>query len=294
MGNRLNLNFSESKMVLIDGHAIIHRAFHALPPLTNGKNEPVGAIYGFVRVLFKVIKDYDPSYLAIAFDHPGPTFRQAIFKEYKAKRAKAPEELYQQIPKIKELVSLMKIPTLEQSGFEADDLIGSLAKQVEGSVKRVIITGDADLLQLVDQRTEVVLLQKGLSQHQSFGLAEIKDKYLGLGPEKLIELKGLKGDASDNIPGVPGIGEKTGLDLIQRYGRLENIYAHLADLSLKTREKLESFQEQSFMSREIGRIKTDLLMDLSLEKYRQRGYNKKLAGDFLIKTGLKSLIKDLP
>lgn len=291
--NRLPLDFKKGSLFLIiDGNAVVHRAFHALPPLTNKKGEPVGAVYGFLRVLFRMIREYDPAYLAITFDAPGPTFRHQIFTEYKATRPKAPEELYRQIPVIKQILERMDIGREEMVGFEADDLIGTLVTRYP-QIEKMVATGDADLLQLVDDQTKVILFQRGLS-HRMMGATEVSEVYEGLSPGQLADLKGLEGDSSDNLPGVPGVGRKTGRNLLLEFGNLEGIYANLSDLPPALAEKMKRFREQAEISRQLGRVRRDVPLDGSLEKYRQKGYNKKEAESFLIEAGLEGLAKDLP
>jgi len=292
MNNRLILDFGEKTFAIVDGHAIIHRAFHALPPLTNHRQQSIGALYGFLRVIFKIIKDYDPSHIVVAFDSPGPTFRHEIFPDYKATRVKAPDALYQQIPYIKKGLESLQIIMLEARGFEADDLIGTLSS-IEGEPNKLIITGDADLLQLADNQTKIMLLQKGISQHLIFGPTEIKEKY-GIFPSQIIELKGLRGDPSDNLPGVAGIGEKTGRGLLEKYDNLEEVYQHLSEISNAIKQKLEKGREDAFKSRQLATIQRNAPIDLTLEKYRWKGYNKKEAITFLEEFGLKSLINGLP
>jgi len=292
--NNLPLDFKNNLLILVDGHALIHRAFHALPPLTNRNDQKIGAVYGFLRIFFKVLKEYHPEYIVVAFDSPGPTFRHDIFPEYKATRAKTPDELNQQIPLIKEAVAILGFPILEIKGFEADDLIGTLAKKIDGETRKIIVTGDTDLLQLADENIKIILLQKGISQYRLFGPAEIKEKYQGLTPRQLVELKGLKGDPSDNLPGIPGIGEKTGRDLLLQFEDLENIYENLEDIPPRIREKLIAYKEQSFLSRKLGLIYQNAPVDGSLENYRQTSYNKNEVINFLTRIGLKSLIKSIP
>jgi len=292
--NNLPLDFKNNLLVLIDGHALIHRAFHALPPLTNRNGQKIGAVYGFLRIFFKVLKEYHPEYVVVAFDSPGPTFRHNIFPEYKATRAKTPDELNQQIPLIKKAVAVLGFSILEIKGLEADDLIGTLAKKIDKEIQKIIVTGDTDLLQLADENIKIVLLQKGISQYRLFGPVEIKEKYQGLAPRQLVELKGLKGDSSDNLPGIPGIGEKIGRDLLIQFENLENIYENLEDISPRIREKLITYKEQSFLSRRLGLICQDAPINESLENYRQTSYNEKEVINFLTEIGLKSLIKALP
>jgi len=201
----------KDKLVLIDGNALVHRAFHALPPLRTKKGELVNAVYGFASILFRVLKELTPDYLAVAFDLAGPTFRDIEYKEYKAKRVKPPQELYDQIPLIKELIKALALPIYEKEGFEADDLIGTIvskvpAKDRKTKVKTIIVTGDLDTLQLIDENTEVYTPQKGIKDAVIYDQSAVKKRY-GIRPKQIADLKGLKGDPSDNILGVPGIGE---------------------------------------------------------------------------------------
>jgi len=216
-------------LVLIDSNALIHRSFHALPPLTSPSGEIVNAVYGFTAVLLKMLKELKPDYVAAAFDLPEPTFRHKEYKEYKATRKKAPEELYLQIPKVKEVLAAFGIPVYEKAGFEADDIIGTIAFAAEkkADIKTVIVTGDTDTLQLVDKNTAVYGLRKGVSDIAIYDEKAVEEKFEGLKPNQMNDYKGLKGDVSDNIPGVPGVGEKTALELVKRFGSMEKLYAAL-------------------------------------------------------------------
>jgi DNA polymerase I len=292
MSGSLSLDFQNKAIVIIDGHALIHRAFHALPPLTNKEGQPVGATYGFLKILFKIIREYGSGYIVVAFDSPGPTFRHKIYKEYKATRVKAPDELYQQVPRIKEALAVLGIKILEESGFEADDIIGTLVAKLNS--EKLIVTGDNDLLQLADDQTKIILLQKGISQYRLIGPEEVKDKYQGLCPDQLVDLRGLKGDSSDNLPGVPGIGEKTGRDLLLRFGNMEEVYNNLDELPEKLKSKLEEYRDQAFLSREMALIFQQVEINNSLENYRQKSYNKEQVANFLKSIGLKGLIPNLP
>ena len=207
------------KFVIIDSNALIHRAYHALPRLSTRKGELVNAVYGFISVLLKVLRELDPDYIAAAFDVAAPTFRHQEYKEYKATRVKAPDELYAQIPLVKEALEAFHIPVYEHEGFEADDIIGTLVEQAPkkqkiSSLDMVIVTGDLDALQLVNSRTKVYTLRKGIQDTVLYGEKEVFERY-GIKPEQLADLRGLRGDPSDNIIGVPGIGEKTAVKLLQ-------------------------------------------------------------------------------
>jgi len=214
--------------LLVDGNAIIHRAFHALPPtLTDKKGRPTNAVFGFARIFLAALKQFRPSHVAVAVDMPGKTFRDDLFKEYKAKRVKAPQELYDQIPLVKDFLASLEVPCFGVEGYEADDVIGTLTKRVPeelGGAEVVILTGDGDTLQLVNGHVKVALPQRGLQPPTLFDGAAVAGKYDSLTPKQIIDYKALRGDASDNIPGVPGIGEKTAMELIKKFGRLKEIY----------------------------------------------------------------------
>lgn len=284
------------KLVLIDGNALIHRAYHALPPLKTKKGQLVNAIYGFVSILFKVIKELKPAYLAATFDLAGPTFRDIEYRKYKAKRVKPPQELYDQIPLIKEIVRALDIPIYEKKGFEADDVIGTIVQKTKDQkIKNIIITGDLDTLQLVDKQTEVYIPQKGIKDMIIYDSAMVKKRY-SLKPKQITDFKGLRGDPSDNIPGVAGIGEKTALDLIKKFGSLKKLYQNLSqsDLNPKLEAKLLEYKEEAFFSQYLVTIKRDVVIDFNLKKCRWAKYNKERVTKLLKKLEFYSLIKRLP
>ncbi|MBU2219972.1 DNA polymerase I [Patescibacteria group bacterium] len=217
-------------LVLIDGHALVHRAYHALPPLNTGSGELVNAVFGFFSILLKMLKDLAPDYIAATFDLAGPTFRHKEFEAYKATRVKAPDELYAQIKRVKDVLAAFNIPVFEAPGFEADDVIGTIVRQVKSQkskVKSIIVTGDLDTLQLVDKNTSIYTLKKGVKETMLYDEAAVRARFEGLSPEQMNDYKGLKGDPSDNIPGVPGVGEKTAIQLLKDFGSLENLYKEL-------------------------------------------------------------------
>jgi len=273
------------KLVLIDSNALVHRAFHALPPtLTSPKGVLTNAVYGFASVLIKMLKDLKPDYVAATYDLAGPTFRHEEFEEYKAHREKAPDELYNQIPLTKEVVRAFGIPIYEKQGFEADDLIGSLSERAkkEKDLQVVIVTGDLDTLQLVDKDKVVVFtLRKGLTDTVLYNEASVKERY-GLKPEQVVDFKGLKGDPSDNIPGVPGIGEKTASALIQTFHDMERLYEAISNfqfpiskkdksrikppLSEKLIQKLQENKDQAFFSKKLATIVRTVEIDFTLDK----------------------------
>lgn len=221
------------KFVIIDGNAIIHRAYHALPPLTTKEGLIVNAVYGFTSTLIKILNDFKPDYLAVSFDVAGGSFRDEIFADYKGKRVKADQELYDQIPLVHEVVRTFGVPIFTRQGFEADDIIGTLATRLrtkETGITTIIVTGDMDMLQLVDDaKVEVYLLRKGLSDFVLFDEKKVKEHF-SFGPERMIDYKSLRGDTSDNIPGVKGIGEKTAKELIEKIGGIDEIYQQLSEI----------------------------------------------------------------
>lgn len=283
------------KLVLIDGNALIHRAYHALPPLKTKKGQLVNAIYGFISILFKVIQELKPDYLAATFDLAGPTFRDVEYKEYKAKRVKPPQELYDQIPQIKEIVKALNIPIYEKKGFEADDIIGTIVSKLSSfklQVLSIIVTGDLDTLQLVDRQTEIYTLKKGIKDIITYDQMAVKKRY-SLKPKQITDFKGLKGDSSDNIPGVPGIGEKTAIDLIKKFGSLKKLYQKLpqSDLNPKLKAKLLEYKEQAFFSQYLATIKKDVSFDFSLKKCRWGKFNRQKVIKLLKKLEFESLIE---
>lgn len=281
-------------LVLLDGNALIHRSYHALPPMTTKAGESVNAVYGFTTTLFSVLEKFKPEYIAASFDLPGGTFRDELYKEYKATRVAAPDDLYAQIPRVKELVQAFNIPIYEQAGFEADDCVGTLARQAEvAGVNVIIVTGDTDTLQLVTDQVKVFTLRKGIKDMVLFGPAEVEAKY-GFKAEHLIDYKGLRGDSSDNIPGVKGVGEKTATELIQQLGSLENIYAHLDEVKPKVREKLEADRDIAYLSKKLGTIDTKAPVTLDLEKTVAHDFDHEVVKKFLRDLEFFSLLKRVP
>lgn len=281
------------KLVLIDGHALVHRAFHALPPLANPSGVPTNAIFGFCSVLIKMIKDLKPKYVAASFDLAGPTFRHEEFAEYKSHRVKAPDELHIQVPYIKEILTAFGIPIYEKAGFEADDVIGAVAELAKETddLQTVIMTGDLDTLQLVeDDKVVVFTLRKGVTDTVTYNEAEVKKRY-GLAPSQMTDFKGLKGDPSDNIPGVPGIGDVTASALIKQFKSLEGLYEaidkkkKLKILTPKLVEKLSVNKDQAFFSKKLATIIRDVDVDFALADSEWRAH--------MDREKLEKLLKDL-
>lgn len=219
---------NKKKLIIIDGNALIHRSFHAIPPTLRTKGGLlVNAVYGFSSFMLKALTEFRPDYVVLTLDKKGPTFRHEAYSEYKATRVKAPNELYEQIPLIKRLAQAFDIPVFELSGFEADDLIGTICKLTENSnLEKIIITGDLDTLQLVNKDTKVYTMSRGLSDSILYDEEKIKERY-GFGADKIIDYKALRGDPSDNIPGVRGVGEKSATELLLKFENLEGIYQAL-------------------------------------------------------------------
>ena len=259
-----NFDFEE-KLVLIDGNSLINRAFFALPPLTDAQGNYTHAVYGFTTMLLKAINDYRPKYIAVCFDLAHPTFRHLMYTDYKATRKKMPQDLASQMPMLKDLLQCMDIKTVELKGYEADDLIGTISKKCGTDV--IILTGDRDTLQLIDGRIKVYLTKKGLSEVAEIDLVRLKEEY-GLTPEQVIDFKALMGDASDNIPGISGVGEKTALRLITDYKTLDGVYEHLDEITGKLREKLDVGKQSAYLSYELATIDKDVPIDFNLEDFR--------------------------
>jgi DNA polymerase-1 len=284
------------KLVLIDGNAIIHRAFHALPPLTNKKGELLNAVYGFTSILLKVMDDIKPDYLIAAFDLKGPTFRHEEYKEYKATRVKAPDELYAQIDRVKEVTQAFNIPIYEMAGFEADDVIGTIATQAENSseeIESIIVTGDLDMLQLVSPKTTVYALRRGMSDIVTYDEAAVVARY-GLTPTQFVDFKGLKGDPSDNIPGVKGIGEKTAITLIQKYNSIEGVYESISELKGALKEKLEKDKMNALMSKRLSAIVLDAPVKLELDKAVLKEFDRQKVVELFQELNFFSLVKRIP
>ena len=222
-------NSKHKRIVLLDSHAILHRAFHALPDFASPKGEPTGALYGLVAMLLKIVEDLSPDYVIACFDLPDPTYRHEAFEGYKATRVKTDESLVQQINRSRDVFRVFNIPLYEKAGFEADDILGTIAEKMREhkNLEVVIASGDMDTLQLIDnKRVQVYTLRKGIKDTVLYDEKAVKERF-GFGPELIPDYKGLRGDPSDNIPGIRGIGEKTAIDLISKFGGIEDIYKKL-------------------------------------------------------------------
>ena len=283
------------KLVLIDGHSLAYRAYHALPPsMATTKGELTNAVYGFMTTLLKILKDEQPDYLAVAFD-VGRTFRDDMFREYKAQRLSMPDDLDYQFARIRSLIKAFNIPILEVGGYEADDVLGTVARKAEGQgIETVIYTGDTDAFQLISPLTKVVVSRRQFGDMALYDEEAVRERY-GLEPRQLADSRGLKGDTSDNIPGVPGIGEKTASDLLQKYGDLDGIYAHLGEITAKRpREALSNHHDQAFLSRDLAIIRRDAPIDVRLDAWRVNDYDPEAVRQILRELEMRSLIERLP
>ncbi len=297
----------EKKILLvIDSNSIIHRAFHALPPLNTSKGEMVNAVYGFLLMFFKAIKEFHPEYIAATFDLKGPTRRQEKFIPYKAKREKAPNELYDQIPRVQEFLRAFHVPIFGKEGYEADDCIGTIVrkaeqKQIYPPLQIIILSGDMDTLQLVDDQTKVFTSRKGLQDSVLYDEKAVQKRLEGLVPKQLMDYKGLRGDPSDNIPGVTGVGEKTATQLLTTFGSLDNLYQELEEKTEKAKtlkpriaKLLLQYKDQALLSRELGTIDTNVPIDFALEDLEWKKADQEKIASLLRSYGFRTLEQKLP
>lgn len=293
-------------LVLFDGNAIVHRAYHAFGAtkyrqentLTVSKTgEVVSAVFGFAQMLLKVLSDQKPTHCAIAFDKKGPTFRHELYDEYKAQRPPMPEELVGQMDRVKDLVAAFHIPIYEIDNYEADDVLGTLSKQAgEKGIDTVIVTGDADTMQLVSPTTKVLYPKAGrtFSDTTLFDAAAVTEKY-GVGPEHIVDLKALEGDTSDNIPGVPGVGAKTAVKLINEFGSIEDIYTNLDKVTPpRLQELLRNNEDAARQSKELATIVTDTSVKLNMDECRVSRYDRQQVADLFRELEFNSLVTKLP
>lgn len=285
---------NKEKFLIIDGSSIFFRAFYALPLLTTKEGIYTNAVYGFINMVQNTIEQYDPEYVVVCFDLKGPTFRTKEYADYKGHRDKTPSELEQQIPIMHEVLKAMNIKTMAVEGFEADDIAGTLSTMAKSKDLEVyLLTGDKDYLQLVDDNTKVLFTQKGSSMTKAYDAEAVFEEY-ELTPSELIDLKGLMGDASDNIPGVPGIGIKTGIKLIKEYGSIENLYEHIDDLKKsKMKENLIENEPLAHMSKRLGTIITNMALDEDIEDFTRHEYNIDELAPLFEKYEFNTLLKKL-
>lgn len=282
------------KIVLIDGHSILNRAFYGVPDLTSSEGLHTNGVYGFLNIMLKILEEEKPQYLAVAFDRKEPTFRHQRYKEYKGTRKPMPEELRQQVPVIQEVLSAMEIPVITQAGIEADDILGTIATRAQGEGKEVtLVSGDRDLLQLASDKIliRVPKTKRGGTEIEDYHTEDVVEKY-GITPHQIIDMKGLMGDSSDNIPGVPGVGEKTAIKILTAFPTVEEAYEHIEEVEPKrARELLRANKELAYLSKELATIKTDCDFDFSFEDARYENIFTEEAYHWIKKLELKSLEK---
>lgn len=287
----------KKKLLLIDGHALFHRAFHAIPGMTSPSGFPTGAIFGFLSMFFKALNDIKPTHALVTFDVKGPTFRDKLSTDYKATRKAPDEEMVKQLPKLKEILQALDIPIYEQAGFEADDLLGIITHKTPKDVLNIIVTGDLDLLQLIDNHTQVYRFKIGFSDIQIFDIDKMVAVY-GLHPSQWVDYKALRGDPSDNIPGVPGIGQKGGLELVKEFGSLDAIYTAVErkDQRIKpgTLKKLEAGKVKAYLSYKLSYIDQKNGLDFDFDKCLMGDYDQQKVLELLHMLGIKALDNRLP
>ena len=289
------------KLLLIDSHALIHRFFHALPPLTSPSGEPANSLYGLCGMILKILNpstnsgQAKPDFIAAAMDSPEKTFREEEFKEYKAHRPPTANELISQIQKMPEVFNLFNIKTFAQPGFEADDIIGTLAEKFknEKNLQIIILSGDNDLLQLVENEKIIAqIIKTGITETVIYNESAVELKY-GLKPTRLPDLKGLTGDASDNIPGVKGVGPKTASELLKEFSTIEEIYENIEIIPEKTAKKLRGQKEIALISKKLALIQRNMPIECALQELSAKPINKEEISRYFEKMGFQSLIKRL-
>ena len=284
------------RLLILDSNSLLNRAFYAIPPLTNSEGIHTNAVYGFTNMLFKMKEEIKPDYIVAAFDRKAPTFRHKEYEDYKAGRKKMPPELGEQFPLVKEVLNLLAVNIYEIDGFEADDIIGTLAQFAEkNGIEVFIFTGDRDALQLASDNIKVVITKKGVTETAVYNKEAFIEEF-GVTPTQYIDVKGLMGDKSDNIPGVPGVGEKTAFKLISTYGSMEGVLSHIDEISgKKLKENLETYSEQAIFSKKLATIMTEVPIEFDLEDIKsQENYNKEELKKLFFKLGMKSLLAKLP
>lgn len=284
------------RLLILDSNSLMNRAFYAIPPLTNSEGIHTNAVYGFTNMLFKMKEEIKPDYIVAAFDRKAPTFRHKEYEDYKAGRKKMPQELGEQFPLIKEVLNLLAINIYEIDGFEADDIIGTLAKFAESNgIEVFIVTGDRDALQLATDNIKVVITKKGVTETAVYNREAFEAEF-GVTPTQYIDVKGLMGDKSDNIPGVPGVGEKTAFKLISTYGSMEGVLSNIDEISgKKLKENLETYREQAIFSKKLATIMTEVPIDFDLDDIKsQENYNREELKKLFFKLQMKSLLAKLP
>ncbi len=301
MLDKIKTQSKKEVLVVIDSNSIIHRAYHALPPLTTKKGELVNAVYGFLLVFLKAVKDFNPKFIVAAFDLPSPTFRHKKYNEYKANRPPTPEDLRSQMSTVKEFLNVFSVPVFEKEGFEADDIVSTVVQKSTDNKKDleiIILSGDLDSLQLVSPRIKVYALKKGIREVILYDEEQVKERFRGLVPEQILDFKSLRGDPSDNIPGVKGVGEKTAIELLLKFGSLENIYKKAEkdpeDFKKNTKELLIKYKNQAFLSKSLVQLEKNVPISFDLASCMWLDFSEGEVSRLLEKFEFYSLIKRLP
>src|SRR6185369_11096681 len=284
------------RLMLLDGYGLVYRGYFALPPLTTSKGDLVNGAFGFASIVLRGLQDLQPDYLAVSFDLPGPTFRHEQYAEYKATRTKMPDDLRDQFPKVREIVKALRIPVYEMQGYEADDVIGTITKQLDprDDLETTIVTVDLDMLQLVTPRVRLMTTRSGVENTVMYDIEKIDERF-GLRPDQMVDYKALKGDPSDNIPGVPGVGEKTAAKLIRDFGDLDGLLARLDEVTpAKLGDKLREHVAQIRMGRELSVIVRDLPIRIDLEAARLGDYDRDTVVRLFREYEFRTLIDRLP
>jgi len=287
---------NEKRLLIIDGHSLLYRAFHALPPLTNKNGQLTNAVYGFLLILFKAIKDVEANHIVACFDTKKPTFRHQQFEEYKAHRAAMPDGIASQIPIMKQVLEVLGVPIFEKEGFEADDLVATIATKNQGEAKIYILSGDLDNLQLVNEHIFLYTMGKGIKDGLVYDSARVVERF-GVTPEQMNDFKALTGDNSDNIPGVPGIGKTTAADLIGRFGSIKNLYDELATdtavLKPKLKEALKNNKDKALLSLQLVMTDKNVVMDFNLDQCKLGNFDLKKAEQLFKELNFNSLLDRL-
>lgn len=287
---------ADKKLLIIDGHSLLYRAFHALPPLSNSKGQMTNAVYGFLLILFKAVKDLKAGYIVACFDTKKPTFRHKQFEDYKAHRAPMPDGIISQMPIMKEVLRVLGVPIFEKEGFEADDLVATIATKNQDKGEIYILSGDLDNLQLVNDKIKLYTLGKGMKDTVIYDEARVIERF-GVRPNQMNEFKALTGDNSDNIPGVPGIGKTTAADLIQRFGSIKHLYEELATdtavLKPKIKEALKENKEKAFLSLTLVDTDKNVDMEFDFEACRFGAFDPQKVKEAFNELGFFTLINRL-
>jgi len=284
------------RLIIIDSNALLHRSFHALPPLKTKSGQETGAVYGYLLTLFKAIKDLNPNYIVACFDTKMPTFRHEMFKDYKGQRPATPSGIISQIPITKEVLEALKIPVFAKEGVEADDLIATICNKTPNT-DIYIVSGDLDNTQLVNENIKVYTLGKGIKDTVIYDVDKVRERF-GVEPAQMVDFKALTGDPSDNIPGVEGIGKKTAAEIIQKYGSVKNLYEELATdtavLKPKVKEALKQNKESALMSRDLAQMKKDVDINFKIEDCKFGKFNFEEAKAIFNSLEFYSLVDRLP